>query len=103
MGQAMTDRIDRHGLAVAEQLAGFIENEALPGSGVEVETFWREFSAIVHDLAPKNRALLARREELQQKLDRWYLDNGTPSDMEAYEAFLREIGYLQQEGPSFKV
>ena len=99
----MTKRVDRNGLAVAAELAEFIEDRAIPGTGVEPARFWREFSAIVHDLAPKNRALLARRDELQEKIDGWYRDNGAPSDMAAYEGFLREIGYLQPEGPGFHV
>ncbi len=99
----MTKRIDREGLAVAAELAAFIEDQALPGTGVEPARFWREFSAIAHDLAPKNRALLARRDEFQTKIDAWYRANGAPSDMKAYEGFLREIGYLVPEGSPFTV
>jgi len=99
----MTKRVDRNGLAVAAELAGFIEDEAIAGTGVEPERFWRDFSAIVHDLAPKNRALLARRDELQDRIDGWYRDNGAPAAMAAYEGFLRGIGYLQPEGPDFHV
>jgi len=99
----MTKRVDRNGLAVAAELADFLEKEAMPGSGIEPAAFWREFSAIVHDLAPKNRALLARRAELQEQIDRWYREHGAPSDMAAYEQFLRDIGYLLPEGPDFKV
>jgi malate synthase len=99
----MTKRVDRNGLAVAAELAAFIEERAIPGTGIDASAFWPAFSEIVHDLAPKNRALLARRDELQEKIDRWYRDNGAPSDMEAYQGFLREIGYLLPEGPAFKV
>ncbi len=99
----VTERIDRDGLKVAAELAAFIEERALPGTGIEPARFWREFSAIAHDLAPKNRALLARRDEFQSKIDAWYKANGAPSDMAAYEGFLREIGYLLPEGPAFSV
>jgi malate synthase len=99
----VTKRVDRNGLAVAAELAAFIEERALPGTGVEPAKFWSGFSALVHELAPKNRALLARRDELQGRIDAWYKANGAPVDMKAYEGFLREIGYLLPEGPAFKV
>ncbi len=99
----MTDRIEIAGLRVARPLHDFIVGEALKGSGIEAEKFWAGFSGIVHDLAPKNRALLERRDELQARLDQWYRDNGAPNDMEAYKAFLAEIGYLVPEGPAFSV
>ena len=99
----MTKRVDRNDLAVAAELAAFIEERAIPGTGIDAAAFWPAFSEIVHDLAPKNRALLARRDELQERIDRWYRDNGAPSDMDSYQGFLREIGYLLPEGPAFKV
>ncbi len=99
----MTDRIDLAGLKVARQLTDFVSNEALPGTGVEKRAFWDAFSAIVHDLAPKNRALLRKRDEMQERIDAWHLANGVPSDMEAYKAFLMKIGYLLEEGPEFTV
>ncbi len=95
--------IDRNGLAIDERLHDFLVREALPGTGVDAERFFSQFSQIVHDLAPKNRALLAKRDDMQAKLDDWYRRNGAPSDMEAYESFLREIGYLLPEGPDFTV
>jgi len=99
----MTDRVDTNGLKVARELYEFVGREALPGTGLDGEDFWRDFAAIIRDLAPKNRALLARRDELQEKIDEWYRQNGAPADMAAYEAFLREIGYLLPEGPDFSV
>ncbi|MER9093567.1 malate synthase G [Mesorhizobium sp. M0700] len=99
----MTDRVEIAGLRIARELHDFVVNEALPGTGIEAEAFWNGFSAIVHDLSPKNRALLEKRDAMQDKLDRWYRDNGAPVDMEAYTSFLREIGYLLPEGPAFSV
>lgn len=99
----MTDRIEIAGLQIARALHDFVVNEALPGTGVAVDAFWNGFSVIVHDLGTKNRALLAKRDAIQERIDGWYRDNGAPSDMEAYKSFLREIGYLVPEGPAFAV
>ncbi|WP_179402820.1 malate synthase G [Burkholderia guangdongensis] len=87
--------IDHHGLQVSEALSLFIENEAMPGTGIDKDAFWRDFSALVHDLAPKNRALLAERDRLQLELDAWHRANPGPvRDPAAYRAFLEKIGYL---------
>lgn len=91
------------GLQIDEQLYRFVVDEALPETGVDADHFFAEFSKIVHELAPKNRALLAKRDAFQAKLDDWYRINGAPVDLAAYEAFLREIGYLLPEGPDFQV
>ena len=99
----MTDRIEIAGLRIARELHDFVVNEALPGTGIAADAFWNGFSAIVHDLAPKNRALLAKRDAMQEQLVVWYRDNGAPLDMEAYKGFLKEIGYLVPEGPAFSV
>ncbi|SPH18588.1 Malate synthase G [Defluviimonas aquaemixtae] len=97
-------RVDRHGLQVAKELAAFIEDEALSGTGVEATRFWSEFASIVGDLTPKNRALLAQRNDLQGKIDAWHLERrGKPHDHEAYKAFLAEIGYLLPEGGDFRI
>ena len=74
-----------------------------PGTGIGELDFWHRFADIIHDLAPKNRALLAKRDALQAKLDDWYRTNGAPSDMGVYKAFLTDIGYLVPEGPDFAV
>jgi malate synthase len=85
--------IDR--LRVAPELKSFIEDEALPGTGVQAEAFWAGFNAIVTDLAPKNEALLAKRDELQKALDTWHQQNPGPiTDMKGYQAFLQSVGYL---------
>ncbi|WP_367716526.1 malate synthase G [Nitratireductor sp. GISD-1A_MAKvit] len=99
----MENRVELHGLKIAEELRDFAVKEALPGTGVDPDKFWKALSEIVHDLAPKNRALLAKRDALQEKIDAWYRENGAPADQEAYQAFLREIGYLLPEGEAFSV
>lgn len=96
-------RIEVNGLAIDEVLHRFLVEEALPGVDVDPAKFFADLSSLIHDLAPKNRELLARRDELQEKLDDWYRKNGSPSDLAAYEAFLREIGYLLPEGSDFTV
>ncbi len=91
----MTNRIATHGLQVATELHQFIEKDVLPGTGVDSLSFWKGFSAIVHELAPKNAALLAERDRMQLKLDAWHKANPGPiGDMPKYKAFLKEIGYL---------
>jgi malate synthase len=98
----MTERIQTGGLRVARALHDFIENEALPGTGVASERFWSALDAIVHELAPRNRALLARRDELQAKIDAWHRERrGQLFDPDAYRSFLEEIGYLEPEGRDF--
>jgi len=100
----MADRLDKHGLQVDPQLATFIEAQALPGTGVAVDAFWAGFSALVHDLGPKNRMLLAKRAEIQGQVDDWHIARkGQAHDAVAYQAFLREIGYLVPEGDAFEI
>ncbi|NMG40414.1 malate synthase G [Chelativorans sp. ZYF759] len=99
----MTDFVETHSLKIHPRLHAFVVEQALPGTGIDPEHFWSEFSAIVHDLAPKNRDLLARREDMQKEIDAWHKENGAPADLAAYEGFLRSIGYLLPEGPAFKV
>jgi malate synthase len=98
----MTERIQAHGLAVARVLYEFINDEALPGTGVAAERFWSALAAMIADLAPRNRALLERRAELQARIDAWHLEHhARPFDPAAYRSFLEEIGYLEPEGPDF--
>ncbi|MFL7903748.1 malate synthase G [Azospirillum argentinense] len=100
----VTERIQVGGLQVATELHRFIENEALPGTGVTPEQFWSGLDAILHDLAPRNRALLAKRDALQAQIDEWYRSRrGQPLDRAAHTEFLKEIGYLLPEGPDFAV
>ena len=97
-------RTNRHGLQVDTQLAAFIETRALPGTGVDPATFWTGFAAILTDLTPINRALLATRATMQAQIDRWHIAHrDAPHDHHAYRAFLESIGYLLSEGPDFAI
>ncbi len=94
---------DRNDLKIDQELYDFLVNEALPGSGVDEDKFFEEFSALIHDLAPKNKEFLAKRDDLQDKIDAWHRENGAPHDLEVYKDFLKEIGYLVPEGDKFSV
>ena len=88
-------RIDTYGLHVAAPLYAFVQDEALPGTGVSVDAFWGGFAALVHDLAPRNKLLLQQRDTLQAQIDEWHRTHAAAApDAAAYEAFLRQIGYL---------
>ncbi|WP_111894160.1 malate synthase G [Acinetobacter sp. MB5] len=97
----MTARIQKGKLAIAKELYDFIENEALPGSGLDSDSYWKGFEQIVVDLSPKNKALLAKRDDLQAKIDEWHRNNSF--ELEAYKAFLKEIGYLLPEVEDFQI
>jgi len=91
----MTDRVNIQRLQVAANLQRFVDEEVLPGTGLAREAFWAGFDALVHELAPHNRALLAERDRLQRELDTWHRAHPGPvTDMPAYRAFLTGIGYL---------
>jgi malate synthase len=103
-GKDMTQRRNIEGLQIAAELVDFVETQALPGTGVEAKTFWSGLDRIIHELGPENRALLAKRDSLQEQIDAWHIANrGKPHDHEAYCAFLREIGYLLPEGEDFEI
>ncbi|MGP3790028.1 malate synthase G [Pseudomonas sp. B392_1p] len=100
----MTERVEIGGLQVARVLFDFVNNEAIPGTGLNADAFWTGASGVIHDLAPKNRALLAKRDELQAQIDAWHAARqGQAHDAAAYKAFLQEIGYLLPEPADFKV
>ncbi len=89
-------------LTVDDTLHAFVEQELLPGSGVETAAFWTALETVLADFTPKNAALLARRDELQAKIDGWWLErSGKPFDVAEETAFLREIGYLLPEPAPF--
>jgi len=96
--------VDKSGLKVDQLLVDFVENEAIPGTGVAPAQFWDGFAGLVRDFAPRNRALLALRDKLQHQIDEWHKANGPVSANPAgYEAFLREIGYLVPEPADFTI
>lgn len=100
----MTDRTACNGLQVATSLYRFIEDKVLPGTGIDSSSFWKGFDAIVHDLAPKNAALLAERDRLQVELDNWHRANPGPiKNVPAYREFLQKIGYLVPRQKDVKV
>jgi len=103
-GNAMTKTLNRAGLAVAEPLARFLEEQAIPGTGLEAGAFWSGVAAIFARFTPENRALLAKRDTIQEKIDAWHkARQGQGHDAAAYQAFLREIGYLVPEPAPFKI
>ena len=99
----MTERVQVGGLQVAKALYDFVNNEAIPGTGIAADKFWAGAAAVIKDLAPKNRALLAKRDELQAQIDAWHqARKGQAHDAAAYKAFLQEIGYLLPEPEDFQ-
>jgi malate synthase len=97
-------RVEKAGLRVDLTLATFINDHALPGSGVEPERFWEGLSALIHEFGPRNRALLERRDEIQSALDAWHVARrGKPADAQDQRGFLTEIGYLVPEGEDFQI
>ena len=100
----MTDRVQQGSLQIATVLHELLENDIAPGTGVTTAQFWQSLEAIVTEFAPRNRALLQTREELQAKIDAWHEANpGAGYDRAAYKAFLQEIGYLLPEGDDFAI
>jgi malate synthase len=100
----MTEFLDRSGLSVDSRLADFIEQRALPGTGLDTAKFWSDFADLLGKFAPENAGLLAKREDLQARIDGWHEARaGQAHDAAAYQAFLREIGYLVPEPAAFKV
>ncbi|MGO4909701.1 malate synthase G [Pseudorhodobacter sp. W20_MBD10_FR17] len=100
----MAQMLDKGGITVDAQLVQFIEDKALPGTGVTADAFWTGMAGVINTLGPKNRALLAKREAIQAKIDAWHIAHrGQPHDADAYMAFLGEIGYLVPEGTDFTI
>ncbi|MCD4512939.1 malate synthase G [Brucella pseudogrignonensis] len=104
VSQKAGNYVEIEGLRVAPELVEFLAKEAAPGTGIEPDAFWKGFAAIIRDLAPKNRTLLKKRDDLQAKIDAWYKDNRDKGYSQAdYQQFLKDIGYLLPEGGEFKV
>ena len=98
----MSQTVQTGGLQVAEGLYNFINNEALPGTNISTEQFWSAMDAVIHDLAPRNRELLAKRDDFQTQIDQWHLSRkGQPFNFAEYKDFLKAIGYLIPEGADF--
>jgi malate synthase len=98
------ERIEIGGLKIARILHDFIEREALPGTGIDPKAFWTGLAAIIREMGPKNRDLLAHRDRMQERIDAWHRErSGRPIDQAAYEGFLREIGYLGEEPQDFTI
>ncbi|MCD8524112.1 MAG: malate synthase G [Saccharospirillaceae bacterium] len=99
----MTGYVQKGGLQVAQALYDFVNEKAIPGTGIDAETFWAEFGVLANELAPKNKALLAKRDDLQAKIDAYHTERkGQPHNAAEYKAFLQEIGYLLPEGADFE-
>jgi malate synthase len=100
----MTTRIPLHGLQVAAELAEFINLELIPRLELDENAFWQGFAAIIEEFTPRNTELLAIRDSMQQQIDQWHLQRrGQPVDLQQYRAFLRDIGYLLEQGADFQV
>ncbi|WP_232494145.1 malate synthase G [Novosphingobium kaempferiae] len=100
----MTERVDRSGLQVDAGLAKFVEEQVLPPIGQDAAAFWQGFAALVAEFAPRNRALLDKRDALQAQIDAWHVERaGKPIEQREYQAFLREIGYLVPEPDAFTI
>ncbi|WP_411382089.1 malate synthase G [Pseudomonas sp. MPB26] len=99
----MTEHVQVGGLQVAKVLFDFVNNEAIPGTGITAAQFWAGADKVIHDLAPKNKALLAKRDDFQARIDTWHQTHaGKAHDPVAYKAFLQDIGYLLPEAPDFQ-
>src|SRR5690625_528177 len=98
----MTDYVSVGNIKVAEELYNFVNREALPETGLDVEQFWKDFEKIFTDFTPKNKELLEKRQNLQDQIDAWHKEN-KEFNAEQYKAFLKEIGYLEKEVDDFKV
>ena len=100
----MADYLDKAGLQVDAQLVAFVENEALPGTGIAADAYWAGLAGLVDRFMPRNRDLLALRDQLQGKIDEWNRAHGPAnSDPASYQAFLRDIGYLVSEPADFTI
>ncbi|WP_332846960.1 malate synthase G [Pseudomonas lactucae] len=98
----MTEHVQVGGLQVAKVLFDFVNNEAIPGSGITADQFWAGADKVIHDLAPKNKALLAKRDDFQARIDTWHQTHASQAhDPAAYKAFLQDIGYLLPEAADF--
>src|ERR1044071_8667044 len=100
----MTDRVTVGNLRVAQVLYDFVNNEALPGTDIDPDSFWAGVDKVVADLTPQNQSLLNTRDELQAQIDKWHRPRVLDAlDADAYREFLTEIGYLQPQPEDFTI
>ena len=100
----MSERIEIGGLQVASELYQLVNEQVIPGTGIDSDKFWADFESILNDLGPRNAELLAIREEFQTQIDQWHEARaGQPHDASAYRQFLQDIGYLVPVGDSFSI
>ena len=100
----MKKRLMRCDLSVDKSLVAFVENLALPGTGISEDRFWLGLSSLIKQMTPINRRLLGVREELQSQIDNWHMERrGNPHDHDGYKNYLKKIGYLVEEGENFFV
>ena len=96
--------IDVNNLKISSELLDFVNEELLKGTDIKPEKFWLGFNKCVHELSPKNKELIKIREDIQKKIDEWHIKNkGNEIKIEEYKKFLKEIGYLKDVGPDFKI
>ncbi len=96
--------IDVNNLKISSELLDFVNEELLKGTDIKPEKFWLGFDKCVHELSPKNKELIKIREDIQKKIDEWHIKNkGNEIKIEEYKKFLKEIGYLKDVGPDFKI
>ena len=100
----MTERVKAGGLQVARVIYELVEHEIAPGTGVDPQQFWSELESLLETMVPRNRALLAKRDDLQMQIDNWHKENvGKSHDAAAYRSFLKDIGYLLPDGDEFEI
>jgi len=102
-GMMMGEYVQVGRLQVANIFYDFMTNEVLPNSGVDASKFWSDFEQLIEELTPKNKALLAKRDELQEKINEWHKQHRGQFDFEQYQSFLQEIGYLEPEVDDFEI
>ena len=95
---------DVNNLQISEELLSFVNTEILKDTDISPKKFWQGFDVAVHELSPKNKKLIEKREVLQKKIDDWHINNkGNEIKIEEYKKFLKEIDYLKDEGADFKI
>ena len=100
----MSEYVSQNGIQIAQELFDFVNDRALPGTGVNGTKFWQDFAALLGNFAPRNAELLAKREKLQAQIDAWHIDHkGQPIEQGEYQTFLKSIGYLVEEPKAFAI